>query len=139
MCVHRNRRYAPEKSVPGAARNLAHALVLAALEPEGWSLADDVDLVGSELVSAALSSAPSWVDFTVDVHYDGLLVTVVHDGSASPDGASAGSVAALRSSLLAAVTTEYATTRHGDGTTAITARLGCDPDVTRSLPCELRP
>lgn len=139
MCVHRTRRYAPEKSVPGAARNLAHALVLAALEPEGWGLADDVDLVGSELVSAALSTAPSWVDFTVDVHYDGLVVTVVHDGSASPDGASAGPIALLRDNLLAAVTSDYATTQREDGTTAMTARLGCDPAVTRLLPCELRP
>jgi hypothetical protein len=135
MCVSRTRRYAPAKSVPGAARNLAHALVLAALEPEGWGLADDVDLVGSELVSAALAEQPTWLEFTVDVHFNGLRVTVTHDGrvEAVPDP-----VATLRHSLLSAVTTDYARTER-DGATVVSAWLRCDPEVTRSLACTERP
>ena len=136
MCVVRTRHYEAGVSVPSAARNVAHAVVLAALSPEGWGLADDADLVASELVSAALAAHPSWLELTVDLHFDRLDITVVHDGERPP---AEDSISAMRRGLLAAVTADYRQQRRPGGTTALSASLSCDARTTLEVPCSQRP
>ena len=139
MCVSRTRHVEPEKSAPGAVRNFAHALVLASLDPEGWGLADDVDLVCSELVSAAVANGATRIEFGVDIHYDRLTVSVAHDGASPAAPAEPAAVETLRENVLGAVTTKFVRTHRADGTTMLVARLPCDPELTGALECSLRP
>jgi hypothetical protein len=139
VCLSGKREYAAEATAPAAARNFGHAMVVAALDPAGWELADDMEVVVSELVSAALAAHPTTIELAVDVHYDRLDIALGHDGSTQVSEEPADAVSRVREVLLGGLTSALRVRSGSDGRTRTTAMLRCDPRFTRSLACRYRP
>lgn len=140
MCLSGSRHYTADAAAPAAARNFAHAMVVAALDPRGWTLADDMEVVVSELVTVALATNPSIIDVALDVHYNHVALVLTHDGRPGI-GVSDESdhVGDLRAALLAGLTDAMHVSDSDAGQTATTAMLRCDPSYTLGLDCRHRP
>jgi hypothetical protein len=90
VCQTSERSYRANERAAGEARRFAEAAVVAWLDPPGWPKADDVGLVTSELVSAAVSGGAAEVTVELAVHADALEISVSDDrppGTAVPPGA----------------------------------------------------
>lgn len=138
MCLNSQRSYPPAATTPAAARTFAHAIIVAALEPSGWSVADDIEVIVSELVTEALAAQPSDIRVAIDVHYDRLQVTLAHDGSALDAAAEDDPAAALRKNVLDALASSRDVTEEAGGLTKNAAELLFDPRHAASLACRLR-
>jgi hypothetical protein len=139
MCVSARRNYAGGDSAVAAARDFGNAAVMAALQPSGWAVGDDVAIVLSELVTEALETGAHAVSVNVTVHYDHIAVVLERrDGDAEPAGPGITSEeGALRRAVLGALTSEI--TRSAEGAVGIVeARLPCDPALTTNVSCRFR-
>jgi hypothetical protein len=115
-------------------------MVVAALDPRGWGLADDMEVVVSELVTVALATGPSSIDLALDVHYNHLELVLTHDGEPGDDADDRSDhVDDLRAALLAGLTDALHITDEAAGQTATTATFQCDPSYTAGLHCRQRP
>lgn len=140
MCVTAVRTYAGSVSAPSSARAFGNSAVMAALPPPGWSLADDLSIVVSELVTAAVDAGASSIAVTVTLHYDHLEVLVSHDEAALvPARDVPEDAVGTRRAVLGALTTELTTTMRADGRTYTRAHMSCDPRHTADMSCRLRP
>lgn len=134
MCVRRGRSYAVSQRSPETARDFAHALIVATLDPRGWSVADDVSIVVSELVSEALHRDAAKLEVSAVVHFDHIELSFCDDrpatAAATPEG--------LRAQIIERLTAETRAERRPTGETVVLARVPCDPRATAGVPCEMR-
>jgi hypothetical protein len=136
MCVVGRRQYEASTSALSAARNFGAALVIAAVNPSGWRLADDTALVISEFLTAGVRAGATTAEVGVEVHYDQVMITVTDDREPGSDDASEADE--LGRSVVAALASGQGRSATGRRTTAF-ARLACDPSFTTQLRCERRP
>jgi hypothetical protein len=134
MCIRRARSYAVSRRSPEAARDFAHALIVATLDPRGWSVADDVSIVVSELVSEALHRNAATLALDATVHFDHIELRCSDDRPAGGDVAPHG----LRAQILEQITLQLQAVRSASGEATLVARVACDPAATTGVPCELR-
>lgn len=140
MCTSAERAYQGGKDAPAAARGFGHSMVVAALLPGGWNLADDVAIVISELVTGAIVAGAPSVRVRVSVHYDHVEVQVSHRDGALVTGAGQHETAvATRRAVLNALTHRMTIEQHEDGHVHAHARLRCDPRFTEKIACRYRP
>lgn len=141
MCVVGTRHYQASTSALSAARNFGAALVIAAVNPSGWRLADDTALVISEFVTAGVKAGATVAEVGVEVHYDEVAITVVDDRDPDTPAASGSDpldAQGLGLNVVAALAVDQGTSSTSGRTTAW-AHLACDPSFTAQLPCERRP
>jgi hypothetical protein len=138
MCTSARRQYFATTAAPASAREFGAAMVIASLNPAGWRLADDVEIVVSELVTESLGSAAESISVAIDMHYDRLALVVVDDRPAAgpdPEDTSDGT----RRLILDRLTDRLETTRERENGTVTRASITCDPRWTTKVPCALRP
>jgi hypothetical protein len=134
MCLRRGRSYAVSRRAPEAARDFAHALIVATLDPRGWSVADDVSIVVSELVSEALSHDAATLELSATVHFDHVELRCADDRPSGAEVAPQG----LRAQILEQFTAHMRAERSESGQAVFVARVACNPTATAGVPCELR-
>lgn len=139
MCSTAERTYQGGTGAPAAARAFGHSLVMAALVPAGWQLADDVSVVISELVTRAVCAGASSMTVRVTVHYDHLDIRLTHDRDALLPAIGGPDAEQTRRTLLDRLTTWVHTTEPEAGRVVTEARIRCDPRHTGKLDCRLRP
>ena len=138
MCLVRGRDYPAGTAAVSPARTSTAAFLVAALRPQGWAVADDAELVVSELMTGCLLTDAQRIHLDVQLHWNHVAVTVTDDRSATPR-AQFGPLAEVRQRVLEALTSRTDVHRLGDGRTATSARLPCKPDYAGNVACELRP
>jgi hypothetical protein len=141
VCISAERNYAGAVNAPAAARAFGHSAVIASLQPGGWPVGDDVALVISELVTAAVDSEATSVRVVVTVHFDHLIIDIADDRRAVvPAGRSSVSDAAdARRTILHTLTPDLRFNQDDVGRTYIQARIPCDPRYTAKVSCRYRP
>ncbi len=139
MCLSSQRSYPAAATTPAAARTFAHAMVVAGLEPSGWFVADDIEVIVSELVTEAVAALPNDIRVAVDVHYDRLHISLAHDGAPPNPRAQDDPAAVLREHVLDALASNRDVTAEAGGLTKNAAEVLFDPRHTASLSCQLRP
>ena len=132
MTVHRE--FDGGTDTPAAARRFGCAAVIAALRPSGWDVADDAEIVISELVTDAVRAGAHHVDLLVDLHHTRLEISVTHDRVADPSSGPA-ERSTPSSQILAALTTHWGTRSGDDGRITTWAELECDPLATTLVEC----
>jgi hypothetical protein len=139
MCVSARRDYDGGDSAASAARDFGNAAVMAALQPSGWSVGDDVAIVLSELVTEALEDGAGAVSVHVTVHFDHIDIALERrvDGGGHRAGVCMPAETGLRTAVLGALTTDISRTALGEAT-MVRARLACDPSYTTDVRCVLR-
>lgn len=139
MCMTVHREFDGSTDTPAAARRFGCAAVIAALRPSGWDVADDAEIVISELVTAAVRAGAHRVELLVDLHHDRLEISVTDDRAAlEPSDPAAGpseATASTSSQILTALTTHRGARTDDDGRTVSWAELGCDPSATTLVTC----
>lgn len=138
MCLARRREYPAGTSAVSPARTSTAAFLVAALRPQGWTVADDAELVVSELMTGSLLTDAQRIHLDVQLHWNHVELTVTDDRSTSPP-AEFGALADVRQRVLEALTSRTDVHRLGDGRTATWARLPCKPDYAEGVSCKLRP
>jgi hypothetical protein len=139
MCTSARRHYAATTAAPASAREFGAAIVIASLHPSGWRLADDVEIVVSELVSESLACSSGPIGVEIDLHYDRLTLAVEDDRGHEPAASSDAGDDDTRRLILAGLTEQVETT-HIDGDGTVTrASIACDPLWTARVPCDRRP
>lgn len=140
MCFSAERTYEGSINAPAAARAFGHSVIVATLVPAGWALADDVAIVISELVTAAVDAEASSLQVDVTVHFDHVEIELTRALSAQvlvPSAAEA--VSDTRGIILGALTTDLTTETLADGRTRTRAFMRCDPRFTAKVECRFRP
>lgn len=138
MCMTVHREFDGSTDTPAAARRFGCAAVIAALRPSGWDVADDAEIVISELVTAAVRAGAHRVELLVDLHHDRLEISVTDDRAALEPSDPAGpseATASTSSQILTALTTHRGARTDDDGRTVSWAELGCDPSATTLVTC----
>lgn len=137
MCLTVRRGFDGGTDTPAAARRFGCAAVIAALLPSGWDVADDAEIVISELVTAAVRNGATDVELLVDLHHDRLEISVTDDrGTAAHTLGGTTATTTTSSQILEALTTERGTRMDASGRTVAWAALACDPLATTLFPCE---
>jgi hypothetical protein len=134
MCLTRRRRYAIDARAPAAAREYLHAAAVSALRPRGWSVADDLALIASELVTDAFIAGGRQLLLTVEFHVDFVELVGRDD---RPMDAPHAQVNETRRRLLDALTLWW---QLGEETESAVwrARVKCDPEATEGIACRFR-
>ncbi|HEV7204280.1 MAG TPA: hypothetical protein VGN18_06685 [Jatrophihabitans sp.] len=132
MTVHR--AFDAGTDTPAAARRFGCAAVIAALRPSGWDVADDAEIVISELVTDAVRAGAHHVELLVDLHHSRLEISVTDDRA--PDTSPGPLETSTPSSqIMAALTTHRGARTGDDGRTISWAELECDPLATTLVDC----
>jgi hypothetical protein len=140
MCISVERSYPGTTRAPAAARAFVTSVVVAALDPAGWELADDVSVVVSDLVTEAAESGASTIDVRATVHYEEVALSVAHrEPTAMPANREPEGTRATRGAVLEALTAELSTKLDSEGRTCVHAKLACNPAHTRKVYCRFRP
>lgn len=140
MCISAERNYAGAVNAPAAARAFGHSAVIANLQPGGWPVGDDVALVISELVTAAVDAEAESIRVIVTVHFDHLIIDIADDRRAVvPAGRSDAPAADARSTILRTLTPDLRVTQDHVGRTFTSAAMPCDPRYTSKVTCRYRP
>lgn len=142
MCVSARRDYGGGDSAAAAARDFGNAAVMAALQPSGWTVGDDVAIVLSELVTEALETGADAITVHVTVHFDHIEIELERRDPGVPVPQRSGEAtdeatdeATLRRAVLGALTTNITRSPSGG---VVSARLPCDPAFTTAVQCRLR-
>jgi hypothetical protein len=115
-------------------------MVMVALVPAGWALADDVSVVISELATTGVEAGARSITVRVTVHYDHLEIGLTHDEAApTPVETPESDAVATRRAILAALTTRVRTLDLGAQQISTEVEMRCDPQHTTRVPCVLRP
>ncbi len=138
MCLARRRDYPAGTAAVSPARTSTAAFLVAALRPQGWTVADDAELVVSELITGCLLTDAQQINLDVQLHWNHVALTLTDDRSGSPP-VQFGPLADVRHRVLEALTSRTDVRRLDDGRTATWARLPCKPDYAEGVKCELRP
>ncbi|HKC29028.1 MAG TPA: hypothetical protein VKB75_13535 [Jatrophihabitans sp.] len=112
---------------------------MTALAPAGWSLADDVGLVISELVTDAHDRGAAQADVNVDVHFDHVELRIVDDRPRELYGPADDIAARARQRILDTLADDLVTDMTSNGSARTVAELTVDPTHTRTLACEQKP
>lgn len=140
MCLSAKRSYPGDVSAPRAARHFGHSIVVAALVPAGWALADDVSVVISELATTAVNDGATMIELQVTVHYDRLVIDLIHDAPALVGArAQPNDARQARQALLRALTTRLDTGSSPAGRVCTEAEMRCNPRHTGKVTCRHRP
>jgi hypothetical protein len=139
MCLSAQRHFSITTHAPAAARQFGHAVIVTALQPGGWPLADDVGLVISELVSDAHDRGAAQADVNLDVHFDHVELRIVDDGPPHLRRADDDVAARARQRILDALADDLITDMTSNGNARTVAELTVDPVHTRTLACERKP
>lgn len=136
MCMTVHREFDGSTDTPTAARRFGCAAVIAALRPSGWDVADDAEIVISELVTEAVRAGARHVELLVDLHHDRLEISVTDDRRpAGSTGRSRDVMPAASSQILSALTSHRGASTGDDGRTTSWAELECDPRSTTLVSC----
>lgn len=113
---------------------------MVALLPAGWSLADDVSVVISELVTMSVEAGAKSITVRVTVHYDHLEIALTGDNDVctAADTLEPDAVAARRA-ILAALTDQMSTHQLDEHQVSTEVEIRCDPQYTTRVPCRQRP
>jgi hypothetical protein len=140
MCVSARRRFAASQAMPAAARSFGAAAVIAAVAPQGWSVADDIALVISEVATMALRVGATELEVEVEVHAGRVDVTLRDDGR-SEDAAGPGEEhpadQPMARRLIEEVTTSW-TARRTPDEGEVRLSVTCDPSATQRVECRHR-
>ena len=138
MCLARYRDYPAGTAAVAPARTSTAAFLVAVLRPPGWAVADDAELVVSELMTGCLLANAHRIELQVQLHWDQVALTVTDDRTV-PAVASFAPLAEVRQRVLVAVTSRTEIWLLDDGRTVTGAWLPCEPAYAAAVSCELRP
>jgi hypothetical protein len=137
MCVSARRQFAASQAMPAAARSFGAAAVIASLAPQGWSVADDIALVISEVATMALQSGATELEVEVEVHAGRVDVTL-RDDAGSPDPSAPGAAdQPMARRLIEEVTTSWIS-RRSPHAGEVRLTMACDPTATERVECRHR-